>query len=310
MLRAEYSPSGKSKATASPNWLLQYGLGYNLSASGGQLPEKVSAAMCSWNLFSTFGVQPALGRTFSATDDQPSANATAILTWGLWKRRFGGDPTILNQAIRLDAKVYTVIGIMPPWFTYPDQSVQLWTPIYHEINAEEMQALDSHDFVVVGRLRPGVTETEATAELSLITSRIQNQHLDDPYISKAANSQPLLDDMIGEIKRPLYVLLAAAGCLLAIACLNVASLLVARVGTQVDGFVSPASTVARRQNPPAHGANSMIILGGTLGGINSEKSPKCFEMWWPGTELNRRRQPFECYVMLCFKQLKRLQVAA
>jgi len=208
--------------------ILQYGLGYNLSASGGQLPEKISAAMCSWNLFPTFGVHPALGRSFSATDDQPSANATAILTWGLWKRRFGGNPTILNKAIRLDAKVYTVIGIMPPWFTYPNQSVQLWTPIYHEINAEEMQALDSHDFVVVGRLRPGLTETEATTGISLITSRIHNQHLDDPYVSKAANSQPLLDDMIGEIKRPLYVLLAAACCLLAIACLNVASLLVAR----------------------------------------------------------------------------------
>jgi hypothetical protein len=129
-----------------------------------------------------------------------------------------------------------VIGIMPAWFSYPDQSVQLWTPIYHEINADEMRALDSHDFVVVGRLRPKVTETEAATELSLITARIHNQHLDDPYISKAANSQPLLNDMVGEIKRPLYVLLAAAGCLLAIACLNVASLLVARGSNNVIGI--------------------------------------------------------------------------
>lgn len=212
--------------------ILQSGLGYNLSASGGQLPEKVSAAVCSWDLLPTLGVQPALGRGFSETDDRPSASATAILSWGLWKRRFGGDPTILNQAIHLDAKVYTVIGIMPAWFSYPDQSVLLWTPIYHEINADEMRALDSHDFVVVGRLRPEVTETEAATELSLITARIHNQHLDDPYISKAANSQPLLNDMIGEIKRPLYVLLAAASCLLAIACLNVASLLVARGATR------------------------------------------------------------------------------
>jgi len=104
---------------------------YNLSGAGGQLPEKVRAATSSWNLFSTLGVEPVLGRGFNAVDDQPSANATVVLSWGLWKRRFGGDPLILNQTIRLNAKNYTVIGIMPSWFAYPAQSIQLWTPIYH-----------------------------------------------------------------------------------------------------------------------------------------------------------------------------------
>jgi MacB-like periplasmic core domain len=103
---------------------------YNLSAKGGQLPEKVRAASCSWNLFDTLGVEPALGRSFTAADDQLSANATVVLSWGLWNRRFGGDPSILNHTIRVNAKSYTVIGIMPPWFAYPEQSVQLWTPVY------------------------------------------------------------------------------------------------------------------------------------------------------------------------------------
>jgi hypothetical protein len=70
-------------------------------------------------------VEPALGRKFTAEDDQPSANATVVLSWGLWKRRFGGETSILGQAIRLDAKTYTVIGIMPAWFAYPEQSAQL-----------------------------------------------------------------------------------------------------------------------------------------------------------------------------------------
>jgi predicted permease len=208
--------------------IVSLGARYTLSGAGGQLPERVSAAQCSWNLFRTLGVEPALGRDFTAEDDRPAAAPSAILSWGLWKRRFGGDPSILNQTIHLDEKSYTVLGIMPVWFAYPDQSTQLWTPIYHEVPAQEMQAPDSHDFVAIGRLKPGASEAEATAELSVIVRRMHDQHLDDPFISKAAQSRTLLEDMVGDVKTPLYVLLAATGCLLLIACLNVASLLVAR----------------------------------------------------------------------------------
>lgn len=201
---------------------------YNLSGARGQLPEKVRAAECSWNLFATLGVEPALGRTFRSADDQLSAAATVVLSWGLFNRRFGGDPRILNHTIRLNAKTYTVIGVMPPWFAYPEQSIQLWTPIYHEQSAQDMQALDSHDFVAIGRLQSGATETQGRAELSLIVRRIHDQHLDNPFVSKGANTLPLLEDMVGDIKTPLYVLLAATACVLLIACLNVANLLVAR----------------------------------------------------------------------------------
>ncbi len=201
---------------------------YNVSGAGGQLPERVRAVEFSWDLLPTLGVEPALGRGFTAADDKPSANATTILSWGLWKRRFGGDPSILNHTIRVNAKAYTVIGIMPSWFVYPEQGVQLWVPIYHEESPKEMQVLDSHDFVPVGRLKPGVTETQARAEISLIVRRLHEEHLDDPFISKGADTRPLLEDMVGNIKTPLYVLLAATGCVLLIACLNVANLLVAR----------------------------------------------------------------------------------
>lgn len=205
---------------------------YNFSGANGQLAEKVRAAECSWNLFSMLGVEPALGRIFDAQDDQPSSAATVVLSWGLWKRRFGGDPSILNQTIRLDAKPYTVIGIMPSWFAYPEQGVQLWTPIYHEEPAGVMQTLDDHEFVAIARLKPAVTQTQATSELSVIVRRLHDQHRDNPFISIAANSRPLLEDMVGDVKTPLYVLLAATGCLLLIACLNVASLLVARGATR------------------------------------------------------------------------------
>ena len=205
---------------------------YNLSAAGGQLPERVRAAQCTWNLFPTLGVEPALGRGFTAEDDQSSANATVILTWGLWKRRFGSDPPILGQTIHLNAQAYTVIGVMPESFTFPEQAVQFWTPIFHEYSSERMQMLDSHMFTAIGRLKPGVSQAQAAMELSMVVRRLHDQNLDNPFISVAANIRPLLEDVVGDIKTPLYVLLGATGCVLLIACLNVANLLVARAAAR------------------------------------------------------------------------------
>ena len=103
-----------------------------LSGSGGQLPEKLISGEFSWDLLRTLGVQAALGRDFVQADDRPGVNATVLLSWGLWKRRFGGDPAILNHVIYIDAQPYTVIGIMPAWFNFPDPATQLWTAVYHE----------------------------------------------------------------------------------------------------------------------------------------------------------------------------------
>jgi predicted permease len=203
-----------------------------LSGSGGQLPEKLKSALFSWDMLHTLGVQPALGRDFTQADDTPAANGTVLLSWGLWKRRFGGDPAILNQTIELDAEPYTVIGVMPAWFDFPDPSTQLWTPVYHDKPEAMMTSLNNHMFRVVGRLKPGVSAAQGVADLSLISQRIHNAHLDDPFVFRAASSRPLLDHIVGEIKKPLYLLLEATCCLLLIACLNVANLLVARAAAR------------------------------------------------------------------------------
>src|SRR2546427_1418066 len=242
---------------------------YNLSGAGGQLPERVRAVEFSRDLLPTLGVEPAFGRGFTAADDKPSANATTILSWGLWKRRFGGDPSILNQTIRVNARPYTVIGIMPSWFAYPEQGVQLWVPIYHDESPKDMQVLDSHDFVPVGRLKPGVTETQARAEISLIVRRLHDEHLDNPFISKGADTRPLLEDMVGNIKTPLYVLLAATGCVLLIACLNVANLLVARAAARRRELaIRAALGGSRRRLIGEHVTESFILsAAGGLAGL-------------------------------------------
>jgi len=199
-----------------------------LSGSGGQLPEKLKSALFSWDMLRTLGVQPALGRDFTEADDNPAASGTVLLSWGLWKRRFGGDPAILNQTIDLDARPYTVIGVMPAWFDFPDSSTQLWTPVYHDKPEDEMTAFSNHQFRVVGRLKPGVSASQGVADLSIISLRTHNAHLNDPFVFRSAKSRPLLEHIVGEIKKPLFVLLEATCCLLLIACLNVANLLVAR----------------------------------------------------------------------------------
>jgi predicted permease len=207
---------------------LAQGIRVGLSGSGGQLPEKLYSALFSWDMLRTLGVQPALGRDFTQSDDSGAANGTVLLSWGLWKRRFGGDPAILNQTIYLDAQPYTVIGVMPAWFDFPDPSTQLWTPVYHDKPEDTMTSFSNHMFRVVGRLKPGVSPSQGVADLSVISQRIHNAHLNDPFVFGSAKSRPLLEHMVGETKKPLYVLLEATCCLLLIACLNVANLLVAR----------------------------------------------------------------------------------
>ena len=203
-----------------------------LSGSGGQLSEKLASAEFSWDLLRTLGAHPALGRDFIQSDDSPAAGATVLLSWGLWKRRFGGDPAILNHTIYLDAQPYTVIGIMPAWFDFPDPSTQLWTSVYHDRPEEQMTSFSIHTLGVVGRLKPGVSAAQGAADLSLISRRIHDAHLSDPFVFRSASSRPLLDHIVGDIKKPLYVLLEATCCLLLIACLNVANLLVARAAAR------------------------------------------------------------------------------
>jgi predicted permease len=221
---AEWKEQNRSYSSVA----LAQGIRVGLSGSGGQLPEKLNSALISWDLLRTLGVQPALGRDFVQSDDTPAANGTVLLSWGLWKRRFGGDPAILNTTIDLDAMRYTVIGVMPAWFDFPDPSTQLWTPVYHDKPEETMTSFSNHLFRVVGRLKPEVSASQGVTDLSIISRRMHNAHLNNPFVFRSANSRPLLDHIVGELKKPLYVLLEATCCLLLIACLNVANLLVAR----------------------------------------------------------------------------------
>ncbi|WP_420237850.1 ADOP family duplicated permease [Telmatobacter bradus] len=204
----------------------------NLSTADGELPEELVGIACTANLLPTLGVTPTLGRNFTAAEDQPGANRVVLLSWSLYKRRFNANPAIVNRQVYIDKQPYTVIGVMPAWFAFPDQTIQAWTPFRRYYPTKEWTSLGAHDYGAVGRLRDGVSMAQAQGDLSRITKQIHDAHLDDPFVSRGATLKSLLEDTVGDMRKTLYVLLAATGCVLLIACLNVANLLVARAAAR------------------------------------------------------------------------------
>ena len=242
---------------------------YNLSGDSGQLPERIEAVRASADFFPTLGIKPAYGRVFDSSDDQPQAEATVVLSWGLWKRRFGGNPSIIGTKILLNGSRYTVIGIMPAWFAYPDVQTEVWTGFHREIPPKDLTALDNHSFNAIARLKPGVSLEQALSEIDNISRHLREQYgANLPAISLGANMRLLLEDVIHDFKTPLYVLLAATGCVLLIACLNVANLLIARATTRRKEVAIRAALGGSRWRLLREQLSETLLLcaaGGSLG---------------------------------------------
>jgi putative ABC transport system permease protein len=208
---------------------------YNVAADGGKLPEQVDAAWCSANFFPTLGIAPAIGRTFADADDRPAAEATTIISNDFWKRRYNGDPAILGGKIWLDSRPYTVIGILPKTFTYSSSmsgnTIQVWTPAGHEAPDNVLHTFDDHEWMTIARLLPGATISGLLSQLNTVQKQTKADH-PGGAVHDMVSGRSMLDDAVQDYKTPLYMLLAATGCVLLIACLNVASLLVARTAAR------------------------------------------------------------------------------
>lgn len=242
--------------------------GYNMTNSTGELPEFLNAGACSWNLFSTFGVNPAVGRSFTAADDGTGAAPTVMLSWNFFERRFGGNPSIVGRTIYLNSKPYTVVGVLPKLFTYPDPKIQLWVPFHVEANSDEIQSHYNHRSHVVARLKPGVSAAVATQEVSAVEYQLYQRFHGNGPVSKGVLSRPLLNDLVEDVQTQLYVLMAAIGCLLLIACLNLSNLLVARSAMRLrETAIRTALGSSRWQLIRQQLAESLVICvaGGILG---------------------------------------------
>jgi predicted permease len=241
--------------------------GYNLTGERGELPEAVRAATGSWNLFSLLGVKPALGRTFTEAEDRPG-NTVVVLTWAAFQRRFAGDAGILGRQVHLDSRAFTVVGVLPSWFAYPDAGIQLWVPYKADAMPELLQHHDWHQSQVIARLRPEVSLASALAQVSAVQYQLHQQYPRDPVNEEVA-PRSLNQDLAGNVKRPLQLMLSAAGCMLLIGCLNVSNLLVARSAARqkevaIRGALgAQRATLIRGQLTES----ALICAAGGLGGI-------------------------------------------
>jgi predicted permease len=187
--------------------------------------ESLAGPRVSANFFSVLGVEPILGRTFQAGEDQQGGPKVTVLTYGLWQRRFGGDPGVIGRALTINGENYTVIGVLPQSFQFALRNNDLWLP--YQPTQNQLTRRFMHGTNLIGRLKPGIGPTEAAADLNVIASRIEQQH-HDSHAGITVRVVPLQEEIVGSVKPILLVLLAAVGFVLLIACANVASLLLTR----------------------------------------------------------------------------------
>jgi predicted permease len=216
----------RSKTNGFEDMAIMRYTGYNLTGERNELPESVNAVAGSWNFFPLLGVQPAVGRTFTEPEDQ-RGSTVVMLTWSVFQRRFAGDATIVGRQIHLDGRPFTVIGVLPSWFTYPNAKIELWVPYKADLTAEALQHHDWHQSKVIARLRPDVSLASAMAQVGSVQYQLHLQYPDAP-VNEDVAPRVLNEDLAGNVKKPLKLLLWAVGCMLLIGCLNVANLLVAR----------------------------------------------------------------------------------
>ena len=193
--------------------------------SGMGEPESIPAPRVTANFFSVLGVDPIIGRAFQTGEDVPGTPKVTVLTYGLWQRRFGGDPNVIGKPVTINGESYIIVGVLPSTFQFALRNADLFLP--YQPTQNQLTRRYMHGTNLIGRLKDGVTPEQAQSEVDIIAGRIEQQ-FNDSHAGTKASVVPLHEEIVGTVRPILLVLLAAVGFVLLIACANVASLLLTR----------------------------------------------------------------------------------
>jgi putative ABC transport system permease protein len=227
-------------------------------------PEQVDGCAASAQFFQTLGVQPMLGRTLVPDEDQPGRANVVVLSYRFWQEHFGSSRDVVGHELTMDGRNFQIVGVMPPKFAFPEFA-QVWTPMAW--TDEQRAVRGNHNYVVIARLKPGVDVKSAQAEMNTISSRLEQLYpVDDK--GWGAVVIPLHDDLVSDVRPAMLVLLGAVACVLLIACVNVANLILAKAfSRQKEIAIRTALGASSRRVVRQVLTESVLlsIVGGALG---------------------------------------------
>jgi putative ABC transport system permease protein len=252
----------------------------SFNLEGGDTPQRIPGINVSANYFDVLGVRPTLGRGFLAGEDVAGRERVVVISDDLWRRHFGADPGILNQTIRVNGQQYTVVGVMPPQLSSLYRTVQMWSPLV--FSETDRSNRGDHKYLVIGRLKSGVTLAQAREQMNTIAQRLEQQYQN----GRGIRLTRIEELWVANVRSPLWMMMVAVGFVLLIACTNVANLLLARATVRRREIsIRVALGAARRRLIQQFLTEGLLLsaIGGTMGIALA---------WWAMSMLGKIAFPF------------------